>query len=84
MKIYKLFSDGPGSVFGKYRTHPRPWIIKVRARSIRQAYWLVAHQQVSIDGGVGITWMDHSHGPEMLDHWPFRFDISEVGNNWGK
>lgn len=96
IREYKLYSYGQGSAFSEY-ARPKPWIVQVRAKSIKQAYWLVANGvvcpgllrmpngslQPRLSYGVGITFVDHSYGPEMVESWSFSFDISEVGNYWG-
>lgn len=99
IRNYELYSTGAGDVSNEYGW-PKPWVIDVRAKSIKQAYYLVANGIICPDleivpdsdstelkpkrgADVGITFIDHSHGPEMLKRWRFTFDISEVGNCWG-
>ena len=85
IREYKLYTQGCGDVTNKYYPQTsKPWILTVRARSIKQAYWLVSNEEVwdGEKGSVGISFIDHSWGPKMLEKWPFGFNIGEVGNHW--
>ena len=88
IREYELYALSP-DVFSNLTSwyseqHTKPWVIRLRAKSIKQAYWLMGNQVVSPDGkAVGITQVGHSWGPSMLESWPFSFDISEVDNSWG-
>ncbi len=88
IRKYELYAHDPYDVSdigrGYTKQGVQPWKLHVRARSTREAYWLIWNQVVSSDGEeVGIVGIGHSGGPAMLETWPFSFDISEVRNDWG-
>ena len=62
-RIYELYTWGPGCSVtnqGKcYRTGM--WVLKVRAMSIKQAYYLASSGQVAHDKGLGIVGAGNSH-----------------------
>ena len=60
-RTYELYCSSPGSIV-KYYGRSKPWVIKVRAVSIKQAYWLVGNQ-VMFDGYKGIISLDNCDGP---------------------
>ena len=83
MREYELYTHGDGEISNRYNPRPpKPWIITVRAVSIKQAYWLLANEELGGKNRVGIVHVDHSHGPKMLDEWPFDFDVSDVSCPW--
>ena len=91
---YTVYHDGEQAS----RTYKaKPWILTIRAESVKQAMDLAAEFIVCPDlvrkknmlrlyptrkAGVGIVSVDHLDGPKMLKQWPFPFDIGNVGNNW--
>lgn len=52
-----------------YYSRAYPWVADVLATTIRQAYWLMAHQQASIHDGPGITALLHRDG--ACAGWPW-------------
>ena len=59
-RTYEVYSDYPGEVTREYCNHP--WIIMVRAVSIKQAYWCAANQYM-FDGRKGVFFLLNSDGP---------------------
>lgn len=54
MKVYVRYSHGPGQVQKRYdRTKPK--VLRVRAKSARQATYLAAERIHAKNGGVGIV-----------------------------
>lgn len=84
IRKYELYSHTGRDISAKYNPSHKAWQLLVRAKSIKQAYYLAANGVISNEGSVGIVFVDHSDGPERLKLWPFTFDISEVRNCWGK
>jgi hypothetical protein len=86
-RIYKVYYNGSKASTSTYfytQSAQRPWSVRTRAVSAKQARWLVLEGILADKSGLGIVSVDHSWGPAAIDsHWPFRFDISEVGNGWG-
>lgn len=79
MRLYKLFSHKPGDVSSKY--NGKPFIFIVRAKSIKQAYWLVANQRpAATDRSVGVVSIDHSYGPSKS--WPFNDPLRTRSVHW--
>lgn len=79
MRFYRLYSHKPGDVSSKY--NGKPFIFIVRAKSIKQAYWLVANQKLpDKDTSPGIVSIDHSYGPSKP--WPFSDPLRTVSAHW--
>jgi len=85
VKEYELYTHGFGEISNQYPSRgAKPWVIRVRAKSIKQAYWLLGNEEVGSETKLGIVFVDHSNGPNMLDDWPFSFDVEEVDCPWNK
>ena len=84
INTYTVYYDGVRIV--RHYGQPKPWIVRVRARSIKQAYYLVGNHVPYPDpplrGKVGIVSVDHSYGPVMLKQWPFTFPVDRVDTPW--
>jgi hypothetical protein len=64
IRLYTLYSDGRNRYVSFYRHEP--YMIDVRAVSIRQAIFLAANRRLSPDGkAVGIVEVDHNDGPRF-------------------
>jgi hypothetical protein len=88
IKSYDLYMDMPnGSITNKseaYSKGTHKWIVYVRARSIREAYFLAANQKGSRDGSVGITRIDHKYSPQV--DWPWKLPKETYAEwlHWGE
>ena len=69
IRDYEMYSSGPGHATRRYGT-PKPWILRIRARSLAEAQSLAESQTpINDETGVGIWQLDHSLGPGT----PFSF-----------
>lgn len=76
MRTYKLFTTGPGGrITNKtvdYAKGGFPWIVEVRAESLRDAHRLLSAQTPARDlKSKGIVSIDRSAGPGQ---WPWDID----------
>jgi hypothetical protein len=73
IRFWELYSDGLG--FWSHWPNPlpsanwdAPYIVKLHAKSIRQAIWLAANRMRLQDAtGVGIIEVDHRDGPAAAE-----------------
>jgi hypothetical protein len=85
MKIYKLFTTGPGGKITSesldYSRGGYPWIVEVRATSIREAYGLLNRQiAAATSKEVGVVSVDRSSGPPS--EWLWDMDKDTVAPQW--
>lgn len=75
LRKYQLFATGPGgrlsNQISKYlEWKPDVWVVEVKAKSIKQAYWVTANAVVAERGKAGIVSVDRSSGPGGYFPWP--------------
>jgi hypothetical protein len=79
IRTYDLYSDGAG-IWNRWPNPlpspnwDAPFIITVKAKSIRQAYWLAGNRKRLDASGVGIVEVDHRDGPDEAQKF-FRLGV---------
>jgi hypothetical protein len=68
LRQFELYSDGRETFDTHYRAVKHPFLIEVRATSLRQAIFLAANRRRSPDGlEAGIVSVDHNGGPRCAE-----------------
>lgn len=83
LRTYELYTSAPGGRISNAGRdyHSGMWVVQVRARSIRQAYALLARQVVSAGMTEGVVAIDNSQ-PRYVGghvHWPWHMPQAVVG-----
>ena len=79
MRSYTLFTTGPrGDITNRSIKYgcDYPWIVTVRARSVSEAYSLLARQVVAKPGSVGVTRVDRKEDKQC--EWPWTMPTTAV------
>ncbi len=73
LTVYTLFTSGPrGRITNRSEKYgcAYPWMIRVRASSIRQGYALLAQQVVAHGTSCGVVSVDRKQD-SLFDMWPW-------------
>ena len=84
LRVYELYTTGPGGhISNSSRFYDSGmWIARVRAKSIKHAYWLLASQVGSMtERQPGIVFLDSSAGPQIAG-WPWDLPMRTYGPRW--
>ena len=81
IRTYELYYDGARVYRSTYAYHTGMWIMEVRAKSIKQAYFLAYNSVLwKGRGTTGIKFIDNSQGPDM--GWPFHNAMRKIAPAW--
>jgi len=82
VRKYELYHNG-GDIYSRSAEYSHgDYLCMVKAKSIKQAYWLLAHNVVYDETTkVGVYFIDNSDGPGYHS-WPFTVAMRKVAPEW--